>query len=68
MSNISPTYIAAAVALIIFVAKIFNINLQEQGLTELITEVVGIISAVVILIRRYRQGDITIFGGRKTIA
>jgi len=64
----SPTYIAAIVALVIFVAKLFNINLQQQGLTELITEVAGIISAIVILARRFQKGDITILGKIKPTA
>ena len=64
----SPTYIAALVALIIFVAKLFNVDLKQEGMTELLTEVIGIISAIVILIRRFKTGDINILGGKKKAA
>jgi len=64
----STTYIAGMVMLIIFIAKLFNVNLQEQGLTELLTEVIGIGSAIWVLYKRVKQGDISVLGMRKKVA
>lgn len=60
--NFSPTYISSIVALAMFITGLFNIKLNESGLTEILTAIIGIISAIVVLIRRYQKGDISIIG------
>jgi hypothetical protein len=64
--NVSPTYISGIVTLIVFVAGLFKVSINQEGLTVLLTEVVGIIASIVILVRRYQKGDITILGKVKT--
>jgi len=61
----STEYISAFVALIIFVAGAFKVNLDQDGLTTLVTEIIGIGSAIYLLYKRYKRGDIKIFGMRK---
>ena len=63
--NISPAYISAGVALIVFVAGFFNVKLNQEGVFTLATEIIGIIGSAIILWKRYKKGDITIFGAIK---
>ena len=65
---ISPTYIGAIVAAVVNIAAIFGIVLSEGNITtglQLILGVVNSVIALVIFIRRLKQGDISIFGVRK---
>ena len=65
---ISPTYIGAIVAATVNIAAIFGIVLSEGNITaglQLILGVVNSVIALVIFIRRLKQGDISIFGVRK---
>lgn len=61
----SQTYIAVAVNVLTIVLPRLGIELGSEELTTTIQTVVAIVTGIWILLRRYRQGDITIAGIRK---
>lgn len=61
----SPTYTAAAVSLLVVVLPMFGIRAGADEVTGIIQAATVIISSIVIMIRRYQDGDINILGARK---
>lgn len=60
----STTYIAAFVSLLVIILPKFGINIAAEELTSTIQAVVVAVSSVVIMIRRYRHGDINALGAK----
>ena len=66
MKNISSTYIAGAVSVIIFVLPMVGLDIADEGtLTNTITGIVGFLSAIWVFVGRYRAGGISAFGIKK---
>ena len=66
MKNISSTYIAGAVSVIIFVLPMIGLDIADEGtLTNTITGIVGFLSAIWVFVGRYRAGGISAFGIKK---
>jgi hypothetical protein len=63
--NFSPTYISALVIIIISILKIFKIDILEEELTPVITGITTGITGLIILIRRYKVGDLSPLGQKK---
>ena len=57
----SPTYISGVVALIIALLEIFKIKVLP---TEIEPVIIGV-AALIVIIRRFKHGDITIYGKKK---
>lgn len=57
----SPTYVAGLVALIVSLLEFFKIKVLPAEIEPII---IGI-AAIIVLFRRYKQGDLTIFGSKK---
>ena len=55
-------YIAIIVGVVSFGLKYFNINIGTADLTNVVTAVAGAISAIYLLVQRYKKGDITALG------
>lgn len=62
MKTISPSYIALAVMIIISLAGLLGVELEQQALTVLVGEVATILGAVYVLYRKINKGEINIFG------
>ena len=62
---ISQTYISALVILITTIASLFNVKIISEDITKIIEAVLILGGGLLILYRRYKQGDITIVGTRK---
>ena len=66
MKNISSTYIAGAVSVIIFVLPMIGLDIADEGtLTNTVTGIVGFLSAIWVFVGRYRAGGISAFGIKK---
>lgn len=64
--NISTTYIAGIVSVIVFVLPLFGFEIADEGtLTDLVTQIVGTFSTLYVFIGRYHAGGINAFGIRK---
>jgi uncharacterized membrane protein len=61
----SQIYLSGIIALLAQVLPHIGVTLGNDELTSFITTGVTILSALWVLVRRYKQGDITIVGGRK---
>ena len=65
----SPTYVSAFVALGMGILGIFKINLvSSEELTKVIEAVVILVTTGIIIVRRFKKGDITVVGSRKKTA
>jgi len=65
MKNISTTFIANLIAIVVFVLPILGIQIVDQGtLTSTITNLVGIIATLYVFYGRYKAGGINAFGIR----
>ena len=60
--EISPSYITLIVVIITAVAGLFNIKLDNAGLTVLVGEVIAILGSIYVLYRKIQHGEINIFG------
>ena len=66
MKNISTTYIAGIVSVIIFVLPMIGLDIADEGtLTNTVTGIVGFLSAIWVFVGRYRAGGISAFGIKK---
>lgn len=61
----STEYIAILAGAISFILKYFKIDIGSEEITNTLTLVVGAISAVYLLVKRYKRGGITPLGFRK---
>jgi len=61
----SPTYVSALVALLSQVLPMIGLEIGTDELTNFITTAATIGAALVILIRRFWKGDITVFGAHR---
>ena len=58
----SPTYISAAIVIIVAIFNLFKVNLKQEDIEPIITAIITAIAGIVVLVRRFRQGDLTILG------
>ena len=63
--DFSPTYISAIVVVLVSIFRFFKIDLKSEELTPIIESLVIAISGIVVLVRRYQKGDLTLLGARK---
>ncbi len=63
----SPTYISAAVVVIVAILNIFKINVNQGDVEPIITAIVSAIAGIVVLVRRYQKGDLTPIGAIKKV-
>jgi len=63
--DFSPTYISAIVVVLVSIFRFFKIDLKSEELTPIIESLVIAISGIVVLVRRYQKGDLTLLGIRK---
>lgn len=64
--NISTTYIAAIVSVIVFVLPIFGLDVADEGtVTNIVTNIAGVISSLWVFYGRYKAGGINAFGLKK---
>ena len=61
----STTYTATIILFITAIANIFGFEVVEEQLQTFIEMVVAVVSAVWILVERYKKGGITSFGFRR---
>ena len=60
-SIVSPTYVSALAVILVSILGMFKIEIGNEVLTALITGVLGVIVAV----RRYQKGNISVAGVAK---
>jgi len=66
MKNISTTYIAGIVSVIVFVLPLIGLDVADNGtLTNTVTSIVGAIGAIWVFVGRYRAGGISALGIKK---
>lgn len=65
MTRFSVQQTTTAVALIIAVASLAGLDLDEGQVTEVVVAVAVIVNALIAFIDRYKKGDITLWGTRK---
>jgi uncharacterized membrane protein len=58
----SPTYISAIVLLLTELTKVFNLNVGSEKITSIVQAVIILVTGSIILIRRFKKGDITLAG------
>jgi len=63
--DFSPTYISAIVVVLVSIFRFFKIDLKSEELAPIIESLVIAISGIVVLVRRYQKGDLTLLGARK---
>jgi hypothetical protein len=61
----SPTYISAAVIVLVALFNLLKINIKQEEIEPIITAIITAVAGIVVIWRRYKQGDITILGKRK---
>jgi uncharacterized membrane protein len=61
----SPTYVSALVALLSQVLPWIGLEIGTEELTTTITTIATVVAALVILIRRFWKGDVTVFGAHR---
>jgi predicted RND superfamily exporter protein len=60
----SPTYISAAVAVIVNILSLLGINVGTEELTTTVTTIITIGAGLVVIYRSIAQGKTDIFGRR----
>jgi hypothetical protein len=64
-SMFSPTYVCALVALLSQVLRMIGVEIGSEDLTATLMTVLTVVSAIVILVRRYWKGDLTVNGAHR---
>jgi hypothetical protein len=64
MENFSTTYLSVIVLVIGEVLKATGINVGSEALTTTILTLIQVVSAVMILVERFKKGGITAFGAK----
>ena len=65
MKNISTTYIANIVAMLVFVLPVVGIDVvDEQTLFGVVTTTAGVVSVLYVFYGRYKAGGLNAFGIR----
>lgn len=62
--NISKEYIGSAVIVIAGVLGLFGKTVDTVSLTSFISSAVIVVSGIVVMISRFKKGDINILGGK----
>jgi uncharacterized membrane protein len=62
----SQIYVSAVVAILAQVLPHLGVTIGNEELTGFITTGITILAALWVMIRRVKQGDIGVFGGRKS--
>ena len=63
--NFSPTYITSIVIVIVSILSLFKIKVSTEELLPIATALVTGIGGLIVLWRRYSQGDLSPLGVRK---
>lgn len=61
----SQTYLAVFISLLVQVLPLAGITIGSDQLTQTIQTLVTVASGLWVLVRRYQNGDINVFGGLK---
>ena len=62
---VSPTYITSVVIVIVSILSLFKIKISAEELIPVAAALVTGIGGLIVLIRRYKQGDLSPLGVRK---
>lgn len=62
LKNMSPTFVSSAVIIIVSVLKLLGIEVGSEQLTTTIETLVAIVGGIIILVRRYKKGDVSVLG------
>lgn len=65
MQTYSTTYIAIIVNILVTFLPKFGITVGSEELTSIIQAIVVAVTGIWIIVRRYKQGDITVTGVKK---
>lgn len=65
MQTYSTTYIAIIVNILVTFLPKFGITVGSEELTSIIQAIVVAVTGIWIIVRRYKQGDITVAGVKK---
>ena len=61
----SPTYISALVIVLVSIFNMFQISITKEELEPIISAAIVLISGIIVLVRRFKLGNVTIVGTRK---
>jgi hypothetical protein len=61
----SPTYISALVVVLVSIFSLFKVNITKEDIEPILTALITLIGGIIVLIRRFKQGDLTVIGTRK---
>jgi uncharacterized membrane protein len=59
---ISKTYISAIVILLAEILPVFGVQFTNDKITDLVQAIIILVAGGIILVRRYKLGDITLAG------
>jgi hypothetical protein len=62
----SQIYVSAVVAILAQVLPHLGVAIGSEELTTLVSNIITVGAALWVIIRRYKQGDITVVGSRKS--
>ncbi len=64
--NLSTTYIANIVSVLVFVLPVLGINVVDEGsFTQTVTQIAGVVTVAYVFYGRYKAGGISAFGIKK---
>ena len=61
----SQTYAAAVVVVLAQLLPLLGIQVSTEALTTTLSTIISVVAGVVIMYRRYSQGDISAFGAHR---
>ena len=62
----SQIYVSAVVAILAQLLPYIGVSLGSEELTQAVSAFITVIAALWVMIRRLKQGDIGVFGGRRS--
>jgi len=63
--SFSKEYVSAIVIVIVGILGVFGKTVDAASLTSFLTSLVVVISGIVVMISRFKKGDINILGAKK---
>ena len=61
----SPTYISGIVIVIVAILNFLGVKVGNNEITKIVEGLVPAILGIIIIIRRYKKGDLSIIGTKK---
>ena len=63
--SIAPEYISGIAIFVVAILKLFKVDVGTEEITNLLVGLVGVIGGIIVIVKRFKQGDINAFGAIK---